>query len=44
LLRFEVYRAVTRKVHAIFAYLQPLIEPLSPEEAYIGVQKARDRI
>ena len=42
-LRFEVYRAVTREVHAIFADLQPLIEPLSLDEAYIGVHKARDR-
>jgi DNA polymerase-4 len=29
--RFEVYRAVSRQIHTIFAHYTPLIEPLSLE-------------
>src|SRR3982751_5031942 len=32
--RFDVYRAVSRQVHAIFAEYAALIEPLSLDEAY----------
>ena len=35
--RFEVYRAVLRKIHAIFALYTALIEPLSLDEAYLDV-------
>jgi DNA polymerase-4 len=35
--RFEVYRAVSLQVRAIFAAYTPLIEPLSLDEAYLDV-------
>src|SRR5947209_8821746 len=35
--RFDVYRAVSRQVHAIFADYAALIEPLSLDEAYLDV-------
>ena len=35
--RFEVYRQVSRQIHAIFARYTDLIEPLSLDEAYLDV-------
>lgn len=35
--RFEVYRAVSRQIHAIFARYTDLIQPLSLDEAYLDV-------
>ncbi len=35
--RFEVYRAVSRQIHSIFAHYTSLIEPLSLDEAYLDV-------
>jgi DNA polymerase-4 len=35
--RFDVYRAASREVHAIFTDYTPLIEPLSLDEAYLDV-------
>jgi DNA polymerase IV len=35
--RFEVYRAVSREIHAIFGDYTSLIEPLSLDEAYLDV-------
>ncbi len=34
---FEVYRAVSRQIHSIFADYTSLIEPLSLDEAYLDV-------
>lgn len=34
---FDVYRAVSRQVHGIFADYTPLIQPLSLDEAYLDV-------
>ncbi len=35
--RFDVYRAVSHQIHAIFAQYTGLIEPLSLDEAYLDV-------
>jgi len=35
--RFEVYRAVSRQIAAIFAEYTPIIQPLSLDEAYLDV-------
>jgi DNA polymerase IV len=35
--RFDVYKAVSRQIHKIFAEHTPLIEPLSLDEAYLDV-------
>ncbi|WP_460636652.1 DNA polymerase IV [Larkinella harenae] len=35
--RFDVYRAISREIRAIFAEYTPLIEPLSLDEAYLDV-------
>jgi len=35
--RFEVYKAVSRQIHGIFARYTPLIQPLSLDEAYLDV-------
>jgi len=35
--RFDVYKSVSRQIHAIFAEFTPLIQPLSLDEAYLDV-------
>ena len=35
--RFDVYRAVSRQVHAVFAAFTELVEPLALDEAYLDV-------
>ncbi len=37
--RFDVYRAVSRQIHGIFARYTALIEPLSLDEAYLDVTR-----
>jgi DNA polymerase-4 len=39
--RFEVYRAVSRQVHAVFAEFTDVIEPLALDEAYLDVTDSR---
>ncbi|PZQ62659.1 MAG: DNA polymerase IV [Sphingomonas taxi] len=39
--RFDVYRAVSRQIHAIFADYADAIEPLSLDEAYLDVTADR---
>ena len=39
--RFDVYRAVSNQIHAIFARYTALIEPLSLDEAYLDVTENR---
>ena len=39
--RFEVYRAVSRQIHGVFAEFTELIEPLSLDEAYLDVTANR---
>ncbi|SOB87293.1 DNA polymerase-4 [Sphingomonas guangdongensis] len=39
--RFEVYKAVSQQVHAIFAEFTDLIQPLSLDEAYLDVTDDR---
>jgi DNA polymerase-4 len=42
--RFDVYRAVSRQVHAVFAEFTDLIEPLALDEAYLDVTENRQGI
>jgi DNA polymerase-4 len=37
--RFDVYRAVSRQIHAVFGDYTALIEPLSLDEAYLDVSE-----
>ncbi len=39
--RFDVYRAVSRQIHAIFAEYTSLVEPLALDEAYLDVTENR---
>ncbi|MGI4978153.1 MAG: DNA polymerase IV [Janthinobacterium lividum] len=37
--RFDVYKEVSRQIHAIFAEYTPIIQPLSLDEAYLDVTR-----
>ncbi len=39
--RFDVYKAVSRQIHAVFAEFTDLIQPLSLDEAYLDVTANR---
>ena len=39
--RFDVYRTVSRQIHAIFGECASLIEPLALDEAYLDVTENR---
>ncbi|WP_174292427.1 DNA polymerase IV, partial [Sphingomonas bacterium] len=39
--RFDVYKAVSRQIHAIFAEYTSLVQPLSLDEAYLDVTENR---
>lgn len=39
--RFDVYRSVSRQVHAVFAEFTDLVEPLALDEAYLDVTENR---
>lgn len=40
--RFEVYREVSKQIHAIFRSFTDKVEPLSLDEAYLDVSNSRD--
>ena len=40
--RFDVYRAVSLQIRAIFAEYTPIIEPLSLDEAYLDVTRSEE--
>src|SRR4051794_39337856 len=42
--RFDVYRAVSHQIHAIFAKYTSLIEPLALDEAYLDVTENRQSL
>jgi DNA polymerase-4 len=42
--RFDVYRAVSRQVHAVFAEFTDLTEPLALDEAYLDVTANKARL
>ena len=42
--RFEVYRAVSQQIHAIFAEFTDFIEPLALDEAYLDVTANKARL
>lgn len=42
--RFDVYRAISQQIRAIFACHTDLIEPLSLDEAYLDVTEDRNRL